>query len=1229
MDLSLINNFDVKLSVPYPSIPNRVNCDIRVSRTYTTTKHYYFVDNPSITFDMLGASSMNSIIIYGTIGLESTVAGVVTVTPFGPPFGQRIPIVANAVTYYVTHIPLGTDIPSATIITEYIQLNGILDPREMKERISLDILKDLLSANAEVKGRIFDYIKPLPPRDQFLIYPTTLTLAQLRAIIEARTAGALYKFMNIPRTTFASNPNLTAILACLIYQDSGTAPENLFPNILLKSIFSAAQALDPATRTIMRYDQARTLLTILLDNNITLDQSFCNLFGINISWESRRVVSTQVVPTQVDDRNCTVKITFFDLDPNGTIFIEGNINLNTGVLSTTLANLVIGNAVKNQRIGVLISTPTPTPANQNEVYKLLIVKMLGDLVQCFLFFIVNILTKFLGFNKDCGLLITTDNVVLATCMMLMVPVISTGTQLGRISGCTTIEYFEPGNPKYLKQYFCFIDNISLGIKTFNTVMLRGLLILRGLLDKNKTQHGGVKNNGKSKKPPTKGVTKIKTAKDVPKFRTEHLAPLVKFFYFKDRGGGEQPQTGDGSQFLTGYIQEKIELIDEKIADIRIRNEFITNDVKIKKQNVLISIITRMPGTPPLTDREYLYEEQYEKYVPARISQYNDILIYYDQYKCEQLFSLIKTSKTSYQSYIIINEDFVRRMLQGSRTLSGITRIINTTTITTLGLNIRTDSELRTHHPTKQIPIPIPLKIKDIPITEAELEQILVAPIIEGEGEDEGEDEGEVDEVYFGEGGGKNVNFGGSRLPVVDVDIDIDIDIDNIPIENIILAYLYHKIINNTELSYIFNTGLEEGAEGAEETEETEGAEETEAVKLAKLAKLAAEAVEAVKEKKIKKAVEAAEAVEEKKLLKKAVKLAKAKSAKLAVKLAKQLEEMKELGLEEQKDEDTIKNIDIEIKHFLDTVEIPSDIIIDNKYICCVYYDLLVDYFQNNQIDNKDVFKTLNNILDEERKKEGNLYLDNKELIYKYTEIIRNIVVINREDSNAFDYEAKAQAAPGSVAVQGSVAQAEAEPQAEAQAEPQAQAQGSVAVQEPVAQAEAQAEAPVAQEPVAQAEAEAEPQAQSVPGSAAAPGKGIQRLNTRSNKINKTKKVHFLSNKTNTRSNKPTAKSHNPGSNRTNTRSNKPTAKSLHFLSNKTNARSNKTNARSNRTSSNKLTANSHNPGRNTRKHSALVRNNFISNNVLVDSQGGQSNNFSRKHRKSNKNKKGKKTIRNR
>ena len=281
----------------------------------------------------------------------------------------------------------------------------------------------------------------------------------------------------------------------IVVYESGTGPNKLCINHnteRFKNIGSSAALLDPASKVDPSHFFPDNSITA-----ITFDKTFTEKLGFpyDLEW------STTMEKENLGSFNVTIK---FD-DP----FTHKKFSETTKVTwqdpiaikSDTIRELVVGNKEKNTEINKLWKViKTKRTFNEKDkailskIYKLLLMKELGDVAQVWMYFAL-IITHLLELTYDkrkqdepfpdmknkeiqkiinLFLMITTDSVVYFLCKTFIIPAVYTGSREGVTSGRCSLKYFNVGDPDYASNLQNLIERDKNRIKQHNTTTIKCL-----------------------------------------------------------------------------------------------------------------------------------------------------------------------------------------------------------------------------------------------------------------------------------------------------------------------------------------------------------------------------------------------------------------------------------------------------------------------------------------------------------------------------------------------------------------------------------------------------------------------------------------------------------------------------------------------------------------------------------------------------------------------------------
>lgn len=281
----------------------------------------------------------------------------------------------------------------------------------------------------------------------------------------------------------------------IVVYESGTGPNKLcinHNNEKFKNIGSSAALLDPASKVDPSHFFPDESITA-----ITFDKTFTEKLGFpyNLEW------STTMEKENLGSFNVTIKFDDHFTTKKFSETTKVTWHDPIAIKSDTIRELVVGNKEKNTEINKLwklIKTKRTFNEKDNEIlskiYKLLLMKELGDVAQVWMYFAL-IITHLLKFNYDESkqdkpfpdmnnkdiqkiinlfLMITTDSVVYFLCKTFIIPAVYTGSREGVTSGRCTLKYFNVGDPDYTLNLKNLIERDKNRIKQHNTTTIKCL-----------------------------------------------------------------------------------------------------------------------------------------------------------------------------------------------------------------------------------------------------------------------------------------------------------------------------------------------------------------------------------------------------------------------------------------------------------------------------------------------------------------------------------------------------------------------------------------------------------------------------------------------------------------------------------------------------------------------------------------------------------------------------------
>ena len=340
--------------------------------------------------------------------------------------------------------------PSTDDIVLPLDMESIMNKNEANDRTRDDMYKD-----ADENPSINDIKTIIETTFGMKQPPQSTTNAYKKRLSKLDTkfssAGHETLYFNIIKTsTGGPDPTKYQLTANNILHESGMKPKKISnaPNITV--ITTPAARLDPASKT------GATEVFPDASTSITFDSSFTERLGFphKLVWTT---TNTTKSASDVQSFDVTIKTTrFTDLEAKGLLLNTKQSSTPSELEQYSLA----GNKKKNEEITRLWAEwNKPKDATKkdellNEIYKYLLLKELGDVVQVFLYYAL-IVIKTIGFNTDdilnfikTYLMITTDSIVFFLCKAFGLPAAYSGSRAGVQSGHCTLRYFLIGDADF-------------------------------------------------------------------------------------------------------------------------------------------------------------------------------------------------------------------------------------------------------------------------------------------------------------------------------------------------------------------------------------------------------------------------------------------------------------------------------------------------------------------------------------------------------------------------------------------------------------------------------------------------------------------------------------------------------------------------------------------------------------------------------------------------------------
>jgi len=363
---------------------------------------------------------------------------------------------------------------------------SLMNREKAKERLRNDMYKDAdyfppIDDKEKIIKETFELDPPTPPSSY---------KQQLSNLDKAFSpAGHEKNYFNIIKTsTGGPDPMKYQLTATNILHESGMKPNKISNASKITVITTPAARLDPASKT------GATDFFPDDSTSITFDSSFTSRLGFphELEWTTTNKKSASATASSSSAEP------LFDVTISNNKFKLDAIDLKLTKKSSTPSKLeeysLAGNKKKNTEINNLWNEWNKTKDDKkkleilNEIYKFLLLKELGDVVQVFLYYAL-IVIKTIGVSPEdflkiikTYLMITTDSIVYFLCKAFELPAAYSGSRTKVESGHCTLRYFLIGDADFkahLINLFEIEYNKILGHNTSIKTVLEKIINIKG------------------------------------------------------------------------------------------------------------------------------------------------------------------------------------------------------------------------------------------------------------------------------------------------------------------------------------------------------------------------------------------------------------------------------------------------------------------------------------------------------------------------------------------------------------------------------------------------------------------------------------------------------------------------------------------------------------------------------------------------------------------------------